>query len=363
MTKRLTTNLRFGWTTGTCATAAVNAAYTAMVTGAFPERVSVITPGGKEADLEVAFIDQGQDWAQAGIIKDAGDDPDVTHGAMIITCLRQGVPQSGVTFTRGDGIGLITKPGLPIAVGEPAINPVPRQMMAEAIEQLAAALGGPRDIIIEISVPDGAKSALKTWNPRLGIEGGLSILGTTGVVRPFSCSAWIASIHRGIDVARANGLGHVSGSTGSTSEKAVITRYDLPKIALMDMGDFVGGMLKYMRRKPVANLTIAGGFAKMAKLGQGAIDLHSARTQVDFTALADLAAACGYDHDMVANANSVLDVVQQGTPEMRVKLANAIAAAAQKTALGVIAGAATNIEILVVSRGGQILGTAGTIPP
>ena len=363
MTKRLTTNLRFGWTTGTCATAAVNAAYTAMVTGAFPERDSVITPGGKEADLEVAFTDQGQDWVKAGIIKDAGDDPDVTHGAMIIACLRQGLPQSGVTFTRGDGIGLITKPGLPIAVGEPAINPVPRQMMAEAIDQLATALDGPRDIIIEISVPDGAKIALKTWNPRLGIEGGLSILGTTGVVRPFSCSAWIASIHRGIDVARANGLIHVSGSTGSTSEKAVIARYNLPEIALMDMGDFVGGMLKYMRRNPVANLTIAGGFAKMAKLGQGAIDLHSARSQVDFTALADLAAACGYDHDMVTNANSVLDVVQQGTLEMRVELANAIAAAAQKTALGVVAGAAVNIEILVVARDGQINGTAGTIAP
>ena len=363
MTKRLTTNLRFGWTTGTCATAAVNAAYTAMVTGACPERVSVITPGGKEADLEVAFNDQGQDWVKAGIIKDAGDDPDVTHGAMIIACLRQGLPQSGVTFTRGDGIGLITKPGLPIAVGEPAINPVPRQMMTEAIEQLAAALDGPRDIIIEISVPDGAKIALKTWNPRLGIEGGLSILGTTGVVRPFSCSAWIASIHRGIDVARANGLVHVSGSTGSTSEKAVITRYDLPEIALMDMGDFVGGMLKYMRRNPVANLTIAGGFAKMVKLGQGAIDLHSARSQVDFTALADLATPCGYDHDMVANANSVLDVVQQGAPEMRVKLANAIAAAAQKTALGVVASAAVNIEILVVARDGQINGTAGKITP
>ena len=363
MTKKLTTNLRFGWTTGTCATAAVNAAYTAMVTGAFPERVSVITPGGKEADLEVAFTDQGQDWVKAGIIKDAGDDPDVTHGAMIIACLRQGLPQSGVTFTRGDGIGLITKPGLPIAVGEPAINPVPRQMMAEAIDQLATALDGPRDIIIEISVPDGAKIALKTWNPRLGIEGGLSILGTTGVVRPFSCSAWIASIHRGIDVARANGLIHVSGSTGSTSEKAVIARYNLPEIALMDMGDFVGGMLKYMRRNPVANLTIAGGFAKMAKLGQGAIDLHSARSQVDFTALADLAAACGYDHDMVTNANSVLDVVQQGTLEMRVELANAIAAAAQKTALGVVAGAAVNIEILVVARDGQINGTAGTIAP
>ena len=361
MTKTLTTNLRFGWTTGTCATAAVNAAYTALVTGAFPSRVSVITPSGKAADLAVAVADQGAGWAKAGIIKDAGDDPDVTHGALIIAGLRLGPPQSGVSFVRGDGVGIITKPGLPIAVGEPAINPVPRQMMCEAIEQLAQALAGPRDIIIEISVPDGAEIALKTWNPRLGIEGGISILGTTGVVRPFSCSAWIASIHRGIDVARANGLAHVVGSTGSTSEKAAIARYDLPEIALMDMGDFVGGMLKYMRRNPVPNLTIAGGFAKMVKFGQGAIDLHSARSQVDFAALAAVAAHCGYDHGLVAGANSVLDVVQQGTPEMRADLAAQIAAAARQTAMTIIRGAAVNIEVLVIARDGQVLGTAGHV--
>ena len=355
--------LKRGWTTGACATAATKAGLYALWSGEKLDVVSITLPKGEQPLFRISFFEQKIDRVEVGIIKDAGDDPDVTHGAMIIACLRQGLPQSGVTFTRGDGIGLITKPGLPIAVGEPAINPVPRHMMTEVIHQWAAALDGPRDIIIDISVPAGAQIALKTWNPRLGIDGGLSILGTTGVVRPFSCSAWIASIHRGIDVARANGLVHVSGSTGSTSEKAVIARYDLPEIALMDMGDFVGGMLKYMRRNPVANLTIAGGFAKMVKLGQGAIDLHSARSQVDFVALADLAAPCGYDHDMVANANSVLDVIQRGAPEMRVKLANAIAAAAQKTALGVLVGAAVNIEILVVARDGQILGTAGTIAP
>ncbi|MEC7211628.1 MAG: cobalt-precorrin-5B (C(1))-methyltransferase, partial [Pseudomonadota bacterium] len=148
---RLETKLRFGWTTGTCATAAVNAAYTAMLTGQFPDRVTIVTPSGKNADLAVAETAQGDDrhgndgreqWFRAGIIKDAGDDPDVTHGAMIRATLRRGVPGKGVVFSGGEGVGIITKPGLPVPVGEPAINPVPRQMMQDAVAELAAALGG-----------------------------------------------------------------------------------------------------------------------------------------------------------------------------------------------------------------------------
>ena len=207
-------------------------------------------------------------WFRAGIIKDAGDDPDVTHGALIRATLRPGRAGAGVSFHGGEGVGVITKPGLPIPVGDPAINPVPRQMMRDAVAELANALKGPLDVEIEISVPGGGEIALKTWNPRLGIEGGISILGTTGVVRPFSCSAWIASIHRGIDVARANDLPHVMGSTGATSEGWGRKAYALPDIALIDMGDFVGGMLKYMRRHPVPNLSILGGFGKMVKLAR-----------------------------------------------------------------------------------------------
>ena len=361
MTKTLTTNLRSGWTTGTCATAAVNAAYTALVSGEFPLRVSVVTPNGAEADLKVAFTKQGEGWAKAGIIKDAGDDPDVTLGAMICATVRRGAAQSKVQFIRGEGVGLITKLGLPIAVGEPAINPVPRHMMAKAVSELADALAGPRDVTIEISVPNGNEIALKTWNPRLGIEGGISILGTTGIVRPCSCSAWIASIHRGVDVARANNLAHIVGSTGSTSEKAVINRYELPDIALMDMGDFVGGMLKYIRRHPVPNLTISGGVAKMVKLGQGAIDLHSARSKVDFLNLAKLAVDHGFEYNDVLNANTVLEVMQQGNSAMQVNLANSVAGMALKTVLGVLRGAPVNVEILAVAREGQVLGQAGTL--
>ncbi|GIS10961.1 MAG: hypothetical protein CM15mP115_01120 [Alphaproteobacteria bacterium] len=210
-------------------------------------------------------------------------------------------------------------------------------------------------------MPDGAAIAKKTWNPRLGIEGGISILGTTGVVRPFSCSAWIASIHRGIDVARANALPHVMGSTGATSEGWGQGAYSLPDIALIDMGDFVGGMLKYMRRHPVPNLSILGGFGKMVKLSQGAIDLHSARSQVDFDALAALACRFGMDRDAVASANSVLEVSQMATDDQRSALAEAVAAGARETALSHLRGAETVVEVAVISRDGQLLGRAGTI--
>ena len=188
-------------------------------------------------------------------------------------------------------------------------------------------------------MPTGADLAAKTWNPRLGIEGGISILGTTGVVRPFSCAAWIASIHRGIDVARANGLDHVAGSTGATSEKAFQNRYQLPEIALLDMGDFIGGLLKYLRRHPVPRMTIAGGFAKMVKLAQGHGDLHSARSQIDFTQLAEMAAKAGLDHDQVAHANSALDVLQQALNQAR----------------QILRQDEVSLDLMIVQRDGQVL--------
>ena len=361
MTSTLSSNLRFGWTTGTCASAAVNASYMALMTGEFPDRVTIVTPSGKNADLKIAETRSGEGWALAGVVKDAGDDPDVTHGALICATVRLGASDSGVVFRQGAGVGVVTKPGLPIEVGEPAINPVPRQMMCDVIDALALSLGGTRDVEIEISVPDGDKIALKTWNPRLGIEGGISILGTTGVVRPFSCSAWIASIHRGIDVARANALPHVIGSTGATSESFAKERYNLPDIALLDMGDFVGGMLKYMRKNPVPFLTIAGGFGKLVKMAQGAVDLHSARSQVDFEKLAQLAVPLGFRHADVANANTVLEIVQMADADQRHALASMIADQARNAALTYLKRDDIAIEILVISRNGTLLGQAGSL--
>jgi cobalt-precorrin-5B (C1)-methyltransferase len=284
MARKPDTPLRRGWTTGACATAATRAALLALWGKARPEEVQITLPRGETPVFRISHWDQGPGWCEAGVIKDAGDDPDVTHGALVIA--RVSASNGGIRFKAGQGIGQVTMPGLPIPPGEPAINPVPRDMMKGVVHDVAHEMGRTADITIEISIPKGAELARETWNPRLGIKGGLSILGTTGIVRPFSCAAWIASIHRGIDVACAQGLPHVAGCTGATSEKTVQAFYDLPDHAMLDMGDFAGGLLKYLAKHPVPRITIGGGIGKMTKLAQGARDLHSGRSQVDFDALA-----------------------------------------------------------------------------
>ncbi|MEO5873987.1 MAG: cobalt-precorrin-5B (C(1))-methyltransferase, partial [Streptosporangiaceae bacterium] len=238
--------LRFGWTTGACATAATKAAYTALLTGEFPDPVEILLPRGQRPAFALAREELGPDSAFAGVVKDAGDDPDVTHGALVMSTVRLGPAGSGVVFRAGTGVGTVTKPGLPLAVGEPAINPVPRRLMTEHVAEVARERGAPGDVVVEISIADGGELARHTWNPRLGILGGLSVLGTTGVVVPYSCSAWIDSIRRGIDVARAAGHQHVAGCTGSTSELVAGRLYGLPDDALLDMGDFAGAVLKYL---------------------------------------------------------------------------------------------------------------------
>ena len=207
----------------------------------------------------------------------------------------------------GEGVGLVTRPGLPIPPGEPAINPVPRKMIAASVREAA---GEAADIEVEISVPDGAKMAERTLNPRLGILGGISILGTTGIVIPYSCSSWIHSIHRGIDVARAMGFSHVSGATGNASEAAAQKLHGLHEVQLIDMGDFVGGMLKYIRDHPLPRVTIAGGVAKMTKLAQGLLDVHSKRGMADLDALAAVAVDAGASPELserIRGANTVAE--------------------------------------------------------
>jgi cobalt-precorrin-5B (C1)-methyltransferase len=353
--------LRRGWTTGACATAATRAAYAALLTGEFPDPVGIILPGGERPSFALALEEAGKGFARAGIVKDAGDDPDVTHGALVVATVRAGSAGSGVIFRAGEGVGTVTRPGLPLAVGEPAINPVPREMMRAAIAELAAAHGAAGDAVVEISVPNGAALAAKTWNPRLGIVGGLSILGTTGIVVPYSCSAWIHSIHRGIDVARAGGLVHVAGCTGATSERAVRRVHHLSEAALLDMGDFAGGLLKYLRRHPLKRLTLAGGFAKMAKLAAGHLDLHSGRSQVDFTWLAAQAAELGGDAGLaarVAAAHTGLEALSVAAAG-GIDLPARIAEGALATALRTLAGAPVAVEVLLVDRQGAVIGRAG----
>ena len=338
--------LRRGWTTGACATAAVKAAFAALRTGHFPDPVTITLPKGESPAFALALEGKGKGWAQAGIIKDAGDDPDVTHGCVVIATVRE--KGTGVTFKAGEGVGTVTRGGLPVPPGEPAINPMPREMMRAVIAELG---GG--DVEIEISIPNGEALAQKTWNPRLGIVGGLSILGTTGIVHPFSCAAWIASIHSGVDVARAMGLAHVAGCTGSTSEDAVRAHYGLPLEAMLDMGDFAGGLLKYLRDHPVARVTIGGGFGKMVKLAQGALDLHSGRSQVDLDWLSGIVPELPREKVMAANtAQQVLESADG------IALANRVAALALAHVRHVLRDAPVVPDVMIVSRQGAVIGHA-----
>lgn len=357
---RPTIELRRGWTTGACATAATKAAYVGWRTGAFPDPVEITLPNGARPAFCLAVHERSDAEGRAGVVKDAGDDPDVTHGALVVATVRVAQPGAGVIFKAGPGVGTVTRAGLALAIGEPAINPVPRRMIRAAVGEAAAAIGGPTDVEVEISIPGGEALARKTLNPRLGIVGGLSILGTTGVVIPYSCSAWIHSIYRGIDVARAEGIRHVAGATGTTSEAAIQRLHSLPEVALIDMGDFAGGMLKYLRRHPVDKISVAGGFAKMTKLGQGLLDLHSRSGQVDFDWLALRAVEAGADPAFVQSArawntaNEVLDLARRAN----LRLGGLVAEAGWQTAAAALRGADVRLEIAVFDREGDLVGHA-----
>jgi len=354
------TALRRGWTTGACATAATRAALTALLSGAFPDPVEITLPKGERPAFPLARESLDETHAMAGIVKDAGDDPDVTHGALVMARVRRLPEGSGIVFRAGAGVGTVTLAGLPIPAGEPAINPVPRQMMREVVTELCAEHAVSADIEIEIAIENGAELALQTWNPRLGILGGLSVLGTTGIVHPFSCSAWIHSIHRGIDVARAEGLPHVLGATGSTSERTAQEFYHLPDVACLDMGDFAGGLLKYLRVHPLPRLTIAGGFAKLTKLAQGALDLHSGRSQVDMAWLATQTKELGGNHlkDRILAANTALEVLEMTRIE-GIDLPASIAAGARAVALETLRGAPVTVDVMVTDRSGKLIAHAG----
>jgi len=357
--------LRKGWTTGACAAAAAAAAYRALQTGSFEQTVTIRLPRGETPTFALKTQDLGDGFARVGIVKDAGDDPDVTHGLEIIAEVRPG-PPGGVSFAAGEGVGTVTLMGLPLPPGEPAINPGPRAQITAALQTVEQELGENveiPDVKVTISIPGGLEASQKTMNARLGIIGGLSVLGTTGIVVPFSCSSWIHSIQRGVDVARAQGFKHVLAATGRTSEQAANSELSLPDEALIDMGDFAGGLLKYVRSHPIERLTIAGGFAKLTKLAQGSMDLHSARSSVDFERLSELLAHVGADETPVQAARDantalrVLELASDAPGDQAEALANLVARQAREVALATLAGG-TEVQVWVYDRGGKRIGEA-----
>ncbi|GGM02147.1 cobalt-precorrin-5B C(1)-methyltransferase [Pseudomonas asuensis] len=351
--------LRSGFTTGSCATATSLAAARLLLLGEPSDALTIDLPKGeKTLLLRIERCERTATGALASIIKDAGDDPDVTHGARVFAQVRL-TTEPGLIFQAGPGVGTVTRPGLVLDVGEPAINPVPRQMMRHHLERLAHSCGYRGGFQVSIGIENGEVLALKTMNSRLGILGGLSILGTSGIVRPFSCAAYIASIQQAIDVARANGELHLAACTGNVSEAAMQAYFDLPEIALIEMGDFVGAVLKHVKRVPVPRLSLCGGFGKISKLAAGHMDLHSRSSSIDLPWLAEQAASLGADAALQAAMGSCTTSQQalKLSHEAGYPLADHICRLAHNVALSKLP-ASTALDVFAIDRAGNLMGSA-----
>ncbi|MBI2873762.1 MAG: cobalt-precorrin-5B (C(1))-methyltransferase [Firmicutes bacterium] len=362
--------LRYGYSTGTCAAAAARAAAICLRDGAAPAEVEVTLPGGDSAvipirdgglgsvglpgvDAQAAF--PASAWAS--VIKDAGDDPDVTHGAEIRAEVFPG-QGPGIAIEAGEGVGTVTKPGLGIPVGEPAVTAVPRRMITRALEDL---LPGAR---VVVSVPEGLRLAEKTMNPRLGVVGGISILGTTGIVVPYSTGAYRASVSRALDVARASGCRKVVLTTGSRSDRAAQEEFgiDLPEEAFVVAGDFTGYAVKAAARKGFDRVSVWGMIGKISKLAAGIFQTHAYAGRVPFRLLADVASAAG------AGLETTRLIEESGTARLASELIAAAGAGdafrrlAGQAAMRLAghAGEAVEVEVVIVGFDGSILaGSAG----
>jgi len=278
--------LRTGWTTGTCASAAAKAAAIGLVTGSVPSDVEVALPGGRR----VRFPVEAEGPACAVVVKDAGDDPDCTDGARMTATARLTSSSPGPPLLlAGEGVGTVTKPGLGLPVGAPAINPVPRRMITTALEEV-----GSHSFEVTFSVPGGEDMAVKTTNARLGIVGGISILGTTGIVRPFSTAAYRASVVQQIDVAGALGQPMVVLATGSRSEQAAMRLFPgLDQVCFVEVGDYTGVALRRAARAGVARVVLVAMAGKITKLAAGVMMTHFHRSKVDGEVMAGAARSAG----------------------------------------------------------------------
>lgn len=281
--------LRSGYTTGACATAAAKAALIRLLTGDVPAEVSFHIPDGEELSLPVESVGQEDGLsATAAVVKDAGDDPDVTNRSVIEAKVAFS-EKAGIHFLQGKGVGKVTLPGLGLPVGEPAINPAPRQMITR---ELSALYGGGLDVTI--SVPGGEELALRTFNPKLGIVGGISIIGTSGIVRPFSSEAFVDAIRREVEVCRAIGAERLVINSGAKSEKYVRREYpDLPLQAFVHYGNYIGETLRIAEDLKIGKVTMGIMLGKAVKLAEGHLNTYSKQVVMNKDFLQEVARECG----------------------------------------------------------------------
>ena len=294
------TGLRIGYTTGSCATAAAMASVMAIL-GEQKREVDIPTPSGKRLRIPIVKITKNGSFARVWVKKDAGDDPDVTHGALI--CARVSVQQrdneSIVEIFGGKGVGIVTKPGLPVRIGHAAINPVPEKQIKDGVLEILNRFKIKAKVCVIIEVLEGEKIAKKTLNPRLGIIGGVSILGTRGTVIPYSAEAYKETIILAMDVAKTMGLDHIALTTGGRSERLLMNNLKpLPKEAFIQIADFFKFSLKCASKKGFKTISFGVFPGKLIKMAQGYEYTHARETKIDFDLLSRWAEEIGYSKEI-----------------------------------------------------------------
>ncbi|MHB9096206.1 MAG: cobalt-precorrin-5B (C(1))-methyltransferase CbiD [Syntrophales bacterium] len=346
--------LRTGYTTGSCAAAAAKAAALLLAEGRTVAEVTISIPGGQEITLPLIYVRRAGGGAEAAVRKDAGDDPDATDGALVQTALAWS-DGAGVEFAAGVGVGTVTKPGLALPPGEAAINPVPRRMIAQAIREVT-----PRGVRVTISIPGGGQIARKTFNPRLGIVGGLSILGTTGIVRPFSCSALRESLRCALGVAEAAGVRAPVFVPGHIGERAARTHLNVADEQVVEVGNEWGYILDEALRRPFTEMLILGHPGKLAKLIAGDWDTHSGRSKSALPAVARMHEESL--HRPAPPAATVEGIFAALEAADKITLGNALAAAIRTAVHERMAGR-LRPAVILIDLGGRIIGQSGDGKP
>jgi cobalt-precorrin-5B (C1)-methyltransferase len=293
-----TKNLREGFTTGACAAAAAKACAHALVEGSPISTIETTLPIGKKVTFELNRCELMDDYSICSIIKDGGDDPDCTHGAEITAKVSLNKTKD-INIFGGEGVATVTQPGLGLEVGTSAINPVPRKNITEMVKEIldGSSFTGAQ---IEISVPDGKERAKKTLNSRLGLLGGISILGTTGIVRPYSTAAFRSSVVQAIDVAKSNGANTLVFTTGGRSEKYAMDMFpQLKEVAFIQVGDFIGAGLKRATKKNIDLIIIVGMMGKLTKMADGKMMTHASGSKVNTVMLSEMAKELGAKEEVV----------------------------------------------------------------
>jgi cobalt-precorrin-5B (C1)-methyltransferase len=347
--------LRTGYTTGACAAAAAKAAATLLCEGTVPENVEIALPEGPRVRLPVLQCRRDGETAQATIRKDAGDDPDITDQAAIVAEVAF-ADGDEVRFAAGEGVGTVTKPGLALAPGEPAINPVPRRMIQQSVREVTG-----RGVLVTVSIPGGRELAARTFNPRLGIEGGLSIIGTTGIVKPFSAPALTASLQCGLDVAAACGVRAPVLVPGNIGERAALRNLRVDSGQIIQVSNHWGFMLDQAARQPkFERLLVLGHPGKLAKLVDGEWDTHSSHS----ASAVGIVARIGADlfGEPMPESTTVEGIFEAFNPEQSEQLGNALAAAVHQAVTTRI-GSNKALSVTLINLAGDILGSDGDLSP